>query len=128
MAETKVPVEEADKKPKKAKQPNDSIDISEFDYMKLEGESFEKYMKLVSGLNGHASHDFTQYMASGIFKKELNANLDPIHTLIGIKINRAAPVNTTRIPVKIARDLNDQINNRDNPPSNSRFYLLKKTV
>lgn len=109
-----------------AKQPNDSIDLSEFDYTKLEGDDFQKYLKLVNSLNGHASHDFTQYMASGIFKKELNANLDPVHTLIGIKINRVAPVNTTRIPVKIARELNDQINNRDNPASNSRYFLLKK--
>ena len=109
--------------------PNDNIDLSAIDYNNLTGEAFDKYMALIGGLSGHESKDFTQYMASGVFKRELDLNAaEPtyVYTLIGIKINRPDPVNKTRIPVKMARDLNAQIMNRDNIASNSRYYLLTK--
>lgn len=105
---------------------NDSLDLKDFDYENLNGESFKKYLDIVNNLNGFEQRDFEQYMANGIFKKELDPSLTPRDVLIGIKINLIKPVNTTRVPVRIARDLNAQIMDRNNPESNSRYYLLKK--
>ena len=112
----------------KEKLPNDDLDLSEFDYDNLTGESFQKYQDLVNSLPGHENKDFVQYMASGVFKTILNDNADKEVILIGIKINNIKPVNTTRVPVNVARNLNAQIMDRNNPASNSRYYLLKKPV
>lgn len=106
--------------------PNDNLDLSKFDYDNLKGESFEAYLKLVNSLPGHENRDFVQYMASGIFKTILNENADKEVVLVGIQINNVKPVNQTRVPVQVVRNLNAQIMNRNNPPSNSRYYLLKK--
>jgi len=110
----------------KEKLPNDNLELSSFDYDNLTGESFQKYQDLVNSLPGHENKDFVQYMASGVFKTILNDNADKEVILIGIKINNIKPVNTTRVPVNVARNLNAQIMDRNNPPSNSRYFLLKK--
>jgi len=117
--------EEIKEEPKEVK-PNDNLDLSGFDYNNLTGESFEKYQELVNKLPGHENRDFVQYMASGVFKTILNDNADKEVVLVGIKINNIKPVNQTRVPVQIVRNLNAQIMDRNNPPSNSRYYLLKK--
>ena len=106
--------------------PNDNLDLSGFDYDNLTGESFVEYDKLVNSLNGFENRDFVQYLASGVFKTILDDNADKKIILVGIKINNIKPVNQTRIPVNIARNLNAQIMDRNNPASNSRYYLLKK--
>lgn len=123
MAESKKQTEE-----KKSELPNDNLDLSGFDYDNLTGESWEKYEKLVNSLPGHENRDFVQYMASGVFKTILDDNADKKIILTGIRINNIKPVNYTRIPVNMARNMNAQIMDRNNPPSNSRYYLLKKTV
>ena len=110
----------------KEKLPNDNLDLSGFDYDNLTGESFQKYQELVNSLPGHENKDFVQYMASGVFKTILNDNADKEVVLIGIKINNIKPVNFTRVPVNVARNLNAQIMDRNNPASNSRYFLLKK--
>ena len=110
----------------KEKLPNDKLDLSGFDYDNLTGESFQKYQELVNSLPGHENKDFVQYMASGVFKTILNDNADKEVVLIGIKINNIKPVNFTRVPVNVARNLNAQIMDRNNPASNSRYFLLKK--
>ena len=110
----------------KEKLPNDNLDLSSFDYDNLTGESFQKYQELVNSLPGHENKDFVQYMASGVFKTILNDNADKEVILIGIKINNIKPVNFTRVPVNVARNLNAQIMDRNNPASNSRYFLLKK--
>jgi len=106
--------------------PNDNLDLSGFDYDNLTGESFVEYDKLVNSLNGFENRDFVQYLANGVFKTILDDNADKKIILVGIKINNIKPVNQTRIPVNIARNLNAQIMDRNNPASNSRYYLLKK--
>jgi hypothetical protein len=106
--------------------PNNDLDLSGFDYKALSGEKFEEYNDMVNSLPLYDNKDFTQYMASGLFKKEFDVNLNPVDKLIGIKINNDTPVNHTRIPVHVAIEMNRQIDNRDNPASNSRYYLLKK--
>lgn len=108
------------------KQPNANLDLSKFDYNNLTGDSFETYTKLVNNLPVQHLRDFTQYMASGIFKTQLNDNADKVRILIGIKINRVDPVNHTRITVGQARNLNMQIHDGNNPATNSRYFFLKK--
>ena len=123
MADKKVEPEVKQYNPEK---PNEDLDLSGFDYDNLNGESFEKYQALIKSLNGFQNRDFVQYMASGIFKVELNDNADKVHRLVGIRINNPRPVNQTRIQINLATNLNDQIHDRNNPASNSRYYLLKK--
>lgn len=108
--------------------PNDKIahQLKQFDYENLTGEEWDKYSKLVASLSGHENFDFVQYMASGKFQKKQDENLHIYDALVGIVINNIKPLNTTRVPMKVARDLNAQIYNRENPPSNSRYFLLKK--
>lgn len=119
MAEKKQPVyNPAD--------PNADLDLSEFDYENLTGEKFAKYQALVKSLNGYQNRDFEQYMASGIFKMTLNANMDKEEVLDGIRLNQSKPLNKTRVPVNSIRNLNAQIMNKNNPHTNSRYYLLKK--
>ena len=124
--------------------PNDNLSLDQFDYNKFgdmstnelnepvidpnSKRSFAEYIKLVNGLNGFENRDFVQYMASGVFQRVMNANMEPVFVLVGLKINKAEPVNHTRIPVSAARNLNVQIVDRNNPPSNSRYYLLKKSA
>jgi hypothetical protein len=122
MAEKKTEVQEQ----KKPSLPNDDLDLSGFDYDNLTGESFKKYQELVNSLPGHENRDFVQYMASGVFKTILNDNADKEVVLVGIKINNIKPVNFTRVPVNVVRNLNAQIMDRNNPASNSRYFLLKK--
>lgn len=110
----------------KAKGANDDLDLSAFDYDNLKGESFAKYETMIKSANGFKDRDFTQYMASGIFETKFDANLNKVEVLVGIRINNIKPVNHTRIPVRMAIDLNRQIMNKDNPATNSRYYLLKK--
>lgn len=108
------------------KNPNADLDLSEFDYDNLTDASFEKYQKLIGGLNGFQNRDFVQYNAHGVFKNILNDNADKETVLKGIKIVNSKPINFTRIPVSAARDLNNQIYDRNNPHTNARYYLLKK--
>lgn len=115
-----------EKLPEAPKLPNDNLDLKDFDYDNLTGESFKKYQELVNSLQGHENRDFVQYMASGVFNTILNDNADKEVVLVGIKINNIKPVNFTRVPVNVARNLNAQIMDRNNPASNSRYYLLKK--
>lgn len=110
------------------KQPNSDLDLSGFDYNNLSGESFKKYQELVNSLNGFQSRDFTQYFATGIFKMELNDRMDKVEVLVGIKMNKTAAINNSRMPVASARDLNKQIMDKNNPATNSRYWLLKKPV
>lgn len=116
----------ADPKAYNPKNPNANLDLSQFDYNNLTGESFIKYAALVDNLPVQHLRDFTQYMASGIFKTILNDNADKVRILVGIKINRVDPVNHTRITVGQARNLNMQIHDGNNPATNSRYYLLRK--
>lgn len=116
----------AEKKEQKVPGPNDSLDLSKFDYDNLTGEAWKEYREMFDKLPGHENRDFVQYMASGVFKTVLNDNADKETVLVGIKLNQSKPVNHTRIPVHMARNLNAQIMDRNNPASNSRYYLLKK--
>jgi len=122
MAEKKQP----EVKEYNPENPNADLDLSEFDYENLKGESFAKYQALVQSLNGFQNRDFEQYMASGIFKMTLNANMDKEEVLDGIRLNQSKPLNKNRVPVNSIRNLNAQIMDKNNPHTNSRYYLLKK--
>lgn len=118
--------------------PNDSIDLSFLeDYGQLQAiptkdedgeieykptEQFTKYIETVEGLRLDEMKDFYQYNASGQFRFTKRGNA----VLTGIKLERPQPIHTTRITVKDALEMNRQIYDRNNPPSNSRYFLLKK--
>ena len=105
---------------------NDELDLSEFDYSNLNGESFRKYEALVNSLPGQKKADFIQVRAYGIHKKKQDDQLRAIPYVDGLIIKDLRPINTTRIEVRYIRDLNRQIENPDTPDTNSRYYLLKK--
>ena len=113
------------KKTKPVEQP----DVTAFDYENLNGDHFKDYQKLLASLNAYDSYDFEQFMASGIFEKDFNKQTGSIDTILtGIRLNRSQSINTTRMPLIHIMDLNRQIENRSNPPTNSRYYLLKKVA
>jgi hypothetical protein len=107
--------------------PNAELQLERFDYGELQGESFKEYKELIASMKMQQHYDFEQYMTSGIFEKEFDKKTGQVYDdLVGIRINNTKPVNTTRIPLRIAIELNMQIFNKDNPATNSRYYLLKK--
>jgi hypothetical protein len=107
--------------------PNSKLDLSEFDYSKLRDVPFTKYQELFNSLGKRDHYDFEQFFATGIFEFEFNRKTGQSeHILVGIQVNNPKPINTTRIPISVAEELNRQVYNRDNPASNARYYLLKK--
>ena len=108
------------------KNPNADLDLSKFDHDKLTGDRFTEYIAMVNGLNGFQNRDFVQYLATGIFEMKFDAQLNKVEVLVGIKINKQPAINGSRMPVNAARDLNKQIMDKNNPATNSRYWLLKK--
>lgn len=92
------------------------------DTILMPSETFKKYNELIESLPIYDHYTFYQFMASGHFRQTSKGKW----ILTGIQINKSQPVNSTSITLAVANELNRQIDDRNNPPSNSRYYLLKK--
>lgn len=136
---------QVDQKPTdEKKRPNDGIDLKFLDYFGLipvekesddekimvSNDAFKKYRDIEKTLVDNQNYDFVQFKANGILKRNAEGNLfvnaQGQHVLIGLKINKPEPENYTRIPWKVAKELNSQIMNPNNPITNSRYYFLRK--
>lgn len=120
--------------------PNDAIQeaLKDIDYNKLipvqdnEGATAEaaanlaKYNAIVGTLFDTQQYDFTQYKAAPTLKKILNDQADKITVMTGIRLVSQTPINHSRMQLWAAKDLNSQISNPNNPPTNSRYYFLTK--
>jgi hypothetical protein len=123
--------------------PNADLDLSEFDYKQLKGESFKKYAELVGDAafrnideNGEEKpvpgtlladkeYDFHQFRVRPIFKIRFPGVKDSPKDFVGMELVNDVPIHTTRISVKTARSLNAQITN-EHSRANGKYYLLKK--
>ncbi len=118
--------------------PNASLNLKGFDYKDLTGEPFKKYEALLEELSpvlGHAEHtdslfDFELHRVEPVFK-EVYPGLPktPIY-LDGVKLKsvsgNASLVHKTRITIKAAREMNNQIHNRDHSMTHGKYYFLKQ--
>ena len=90
---------------------------------------FLKYKEVEKKLILNKQYKFDQLRAYGQFRKKSNGD----SVLIGIQIISSDPINSPTLEARhiIGLDIRDnglnaQIHNPSTPPSNSRFYLLKK--
>jgi hypothetical protein len=106
---------------------NQEIDLSGIDYNDLTGESYQKYKAIENSLLLRQSYMFCWYKAVGIWEMEFDKKSGKsIPVMIGIKLISNIPINDCLSEYRHIKDANSQIMNRDNPPTNSRYYLLKK--
>lgn len=133
---------EANEKPKVT----EKIDLSEFNYKNLTGESFEKYVDIVgdrsvtvidketgkeslgrSGkLQENENFTFELYKVESVMKVRFPGVKDSPSDFVGVKVKDDKPIQTTKIPIKVAHELNSQILNAHSRAGNGRYYLLKK--
>lgn len=125
--------------------PNDALDLKGFDYKKLTGKMFEKYVRLVGdrefkildeetgkevGITGELLQndhfDFILVKAQPIFKPRFPGVEGTPNDFIGIKVLADEPIHTTRIAVKTALEMNAQISNQHSRAGHGKYYLLKK--
>lgn len=101
-------------------------DLSEFDYLNLNGEAFAKYQAIALNMPADQETEYEQYMASGVFEWGFNKRTgDKEEQLVGISLKSTLPINVTKIPNGYARLMNEQVYSKMGD-SNSRYYLLKK--
>lgn len=138
--EEKQEIFEAISKPV-VKTPNSDLDLSGFDYRKLTGDDYKRYVAIVQGLDSRKSYDWTQYKAVGEWNKYQDNQTGATKTgniLVGIELVDSTPLNHTRVEGrhiefwatdaqggKHMLGLNAQIYDKQNNRANSRYYLLK---
>lgn len=105
--------------------PNESLDLSAFDYKRLGGEEFKKYQDFVDTLMLDNHYDFVLHKASPIVSERYPGIPNSPKDFTGITIKNDTPEHTTRITVRDAKNYNSQILN-DHGRVNGKFYLLKK--
>jgi hypothetical protein len=121
--------------------PNDSLDLSKFDYRKMTGDMFRDYLKLIASLKHADQYDFEAYKVAPIKQPRYEGVQGSPNDIIGFRIVDVQPVMNTRIPVKIALDFNGKLdegkswftviggqwgNHGGTPGLYPRYYLLKK--
>lgn len=112
----------------KSPMPNDAIQeaLKEIDYNNVDEVGLEKYEAVLATLVDTQQYDFIQYKASPKFETRLNKKQDKYEKLVGIRLVSQTPINNSRMQLWAAKDLNAQIHNPNNPPTNSRYYFLTK--
>lgn len=101
------------------------IEKPTFDYKNLAAEEYTRYIAHVHSLQLFDKHDFELYHAKAIFKKEFDENLNPVRRIVAIEVLRDQPIKKTRIPVHMAIDLNNQIE-QNTAAGQGKYYLLKQ--
>lgn len=123
----------------------EAIDLSDFDYKNLTGESFKRYVEIVGDRNfrvaneetgkripvngklkGDEMRHFSLYNVEVIRRTRYEGVQGSPVDFVGVKIKNETPINTTLIPVKTAIELNAQIVNAHAVAGHGRYYLLKK--
>jgi hypothetical protein len=122
---------------------NAELDLKDFDYTKLTGQTFKKYVQLVgdtnyldkdneyAGIDGELGtndmYDFDLYhsvrpVRQARFKGVEGSPMD----YVGLELGNTKPQHTTRIPVRVALEFNAQILNQHSLAGHGQYYLLKK--
>lgn len=125
---------------------DNKIDLSEFDYKNLVGDSFRKYIGIVGdraytdfnkdtgteikGVNGTMKLEemavFCLYRVDVVRVQRFPGMKDTPIDFRGVKVKDEKPVHTTKIPVRIALENNAQIENAHSIAGHGKYYLLKK--
>lgn len=125
--------------------PNDALDLKQFDYKKLTGKMFEKYVALVGdrefkvideetglekGVTGQLlqndQYDFILVKAQPILKPRFAGVEGTPYDYVGIKVLADEPIHTSRMSVKTALEMNAQISNAHSRAGHGKYYLLKQ--
>lgn len=124
--------------------PNESLDLSGYNYKDLKGPAFMDYAKLVGELttleenadgdfvpiNGklmlNDMYDFQLFKTKPLRKQRYRGVADSPFDLVGLAIVSDTAIHTTRIPVKVALEHNRQIGNAHSIAGHGTYYLLKK--
>jgi hypothetical protein len=116
-------------------------DLSGFDYTKLTGDDYKKYIAIAGEFgvdeNGRPRYKtelqlnekyfYEQWKAIGEKKFRLNEDTGEREEYIaGIRLTGATPIMRTKITAKNAIDLNTQLSTNPQEHANSKFYLLAK--
>jgi hypothetical protein len=124
--------------------PNSQLNLSQFNYEGLTGESFKEYVSLVGDrsfieLNdeGRATpvtgklmlqdkYDFVLLPAVPVMKVRYPGVKDSPIDYVGIKAKTLQPIHKTRIPVSAALEYNAQIINQHSRAGHGKYYFLAK--
>jgi hypothetical protein len=119
------------------------IDLSEFDYKNLTGESFDKYARYVGDpsyteivegrdvpvpgtLRGDDMYDFVLMKAKPVMVERFPGMKDSPFDYKGIRVINDTPIHKTRIPVNVAHEYNRQILNAHSRAGHGKYYFLAK--
>lgn len=107
--------------------PNKGLPLENIDYSNLNGEAFKNYMEIVNGLLLNTKYDWEMWKASSEQKKRFNEDTGKVDDYIaGIKLNGNKPIQTTRITLRDALQLNAQVSHNQADAGNSKYLLLAK--
>lgn len=140
-----APEKAQEEKKSDPKNPNASLDLSGFDYKKLNGDSFKKYVALVgdrsytefnaeSGeekpINGKLSlddsYDFQLFRCKPVRKQRFPGVQGTPWDYVGLELVRDTPDHASRMTVRHALEFNAQIMNAHSMAGHGKYYLLKK--
>ncbi len=118
------------------KDPNKCLDLSGFDYKDLTGEKFEDYCNFLDslvpelGLQQGQQFDFELHNATPVFKDRYPGLPNTPRDFVGVElkvdpIKNTSLIHVTRISVKMAKIMNEQITS-EHSRVYGRYYLLMK--
>ncbi|GEM_PF-3628847 len=111
--------------------PNKDLQLSGIDYANLNGGAFKQYQDVVAGLFLNDKYDFEMWKASSMIEYEEDRKSKTprkIEIMVGIILNGNKPIQTTRIKLKDALELNRQVSHNLADAGNSKYFLLAKPV
>lgn len=107
--------------------PNKGLELNDIDYSNLQGPAFKQYQEVIDDLILNDKYDFEMWLATSVRKFRVNEdNGDREEYIAGIQLNGNKPIQTTRIKVKDALELNKQVSHNQGDRGWSKYYLLKK--
>lgn len=127
---------------KNGSSPNDELDLTQFSYEELAGESFKDYVRMVGdhsameivegrevpirgSLQENKSFDFVLLKVKPVMVARFPGMKDTPYDYVGLRAE-GKPLHTTRIPIKTALEFNRQILNAHSRAGHGKYYFLKK--
>jgi hypothetical protein len=99
----------------------------DFDYTKLSGKAFQEYIEHIDSLPLHDMCDFELYAVKPVRVERYPGLKDTPIDFVGLTLRNTTPEHKTRIPVKVAKEYNNQILNQHSIAGHGKYYLLAKT-
>jgi hypothetical protein len=108
------------------------LDLSQFDYKNLKGDSFKEYAKFVSKIPNNQQFVFDVFTVDAIKQQRYKGMSGSPVDIIGVQIKNDTPIHSTKIALKHANTLNGIVIDEDGNVVSAQFentkriYLLKK--